>query len=170
MFRLSAAFAVALCFGCGSNARDYSNLDDGVPSAAPQIPARAPAARTFSSTSDSTIGQTVDRQSNRGLEFLEIQNLKADAAKSFLRQKLAELDRFKSTESFKLYGFGRGGPHYQWLEKLQAERAAKRFQSKYRGALIELMGLGMHYMQDNSNDNEYTRYARREINRAIMDD
>ena len=91
------------------------------------------------------------------------------ATKAFLEGRLAELDAFKTSQTFANLGFGTGGPHYVWLESIQIER--KKYKGKgsienpcfEAGALTALLTLGMEYMRTSGMDNELTRFMRADI-------
>lgn len=69
--------------------------------------------------------------------------------KSQLCEQLKLLLEFKDTKEFRYYGFGRGGPYYQWLETVTAMRdsndEADQIPVPLREAPGELMMIGLEY-------------------------
>lgn len=76
---------------------------------------------------------------------------------------LKDLDEFRSSSTFSAYGFGRGGPHRQWIERVQEarKRADLPFASKI--ALGELQTLGLEYIRSQGRETESTRWFRRRV-------
>ena len=71
----------------------------------------------------------------------------------------AELQSFRKTKDFKVYGFGRGGDYYPWLERIGKMKDDPR----NRCCLIhkncvagELEMLGMEYASEEGRDTDYT--------------
>lgn len=82
-----------------------------------------------------------------------------EAERKFVRQKLAELDSFRKKPTFRQFGFGRGGPHYRWLEEVKA-----RWDQPRPSVVVgDLLNLGMDYVSTQGQDTEDTRIVREEI-------
>ena len=84
-----------------------------------------------------------------------------------LLEFLNELDGFRMSESFALYGFGQGGPHLQWLNRL---RDAKSRVSPGVGRLGfgMLEELGMAYVASRGQETERTQHFRKEIEAVTL--
>jgi hypothetical protein len=80
---------------------------------------------------------------------------------------LNELDGFKMSESFALYGFGQGGPHLQWLNRL---RDAKSRVSPGVGRLGfgMLEELGMAYVASRGQETDKTKHFRSELEAVTL--
>ena len=87
----------------------------------------------------------------------------------FLRVHLSDLMAIKGEPTSKEYGFGQGGPHYQWLSEVQAEHRAKRFGRRERIAVGHLLLLGLEYVKTKGEENDYTRFARQQVEEAIRE-
>lgn len=85
----------------------------------------------------------------------------------FLAAKLAELDAFKFDPRFRQYGFGAGGPFKEWLNAVQSKRNAQEFTLMERVAVGDLLNLGMEYLKTNGRENEFSRFAREQIDASI---
>jgi hypothetical protein len=84
----------------------------------------------------------------------------------FLMEMLAELDEFKSSESFVEFGFGQGAPHYQWLERLT--NAKEKHQPGVKRMTYGLLEeLGMAYMKSRGQESKLTTHFRKEFNDMI---
>jgi hypothetical protein len=95
------------------------------------------------------------------------ENPEAKDGVEFLRVHLSELMALKGKQTFIRFGFGQGGPHHEWLVEVQAEHDAKRFGQRERIAVGDLFSLGLEYVKTRGKENDYTRFARREIEQAI---
>ena len=93
----------------------------------------------------------------------------AMAGQQFLKSKLAELDSFKSDPKFHQLGFGIGGPFSSWLKSVESKRDAPDFSFLERVAVGDLEMLGLEYISTKGRENEYTRFARRQITRVMQD-
>jgi len=90
-----------------------------------------------------------------------------DGGEEFLREHLSELLTMKDKGTFKFYGFGQGGPHYQWLAEVQAEHNKNRYTRDMDIAIGTLLNLGLEYAMNRGGENGYTRYARQQIEDVI---
>lgn len=88
----------------------------------------------------------------------------------FLSSHLRQLLDFRSTETFRFYGFGRGGPHYKWLEEVENAQKARRFSDEQNIAVGYLLQLGLKYLNLRNGESDFTRFAMQEINAAIGDE
>ncbi len=89
-----------------------------------------------------------------------------EAERKFVRQKLAELDSFRQKPTFRRFGFGRGGPHYRWLEEVKTRWEA---QPRPSVAVGDVLNLGMDYVSTQGQDNDDTRIVREEIAKFTRD-
>jgi|GEM_PF-1791258 len=80
----------------------------------------------------------------------------------FLRSMLADLDGFKGSESFVAYGFGRGGPHFAWQERLieESSRAGRGVATIGFGLL---QALASEYLQSRGQETKATQHFRKEF-------
>jgi len=80
----------------------------------------------------------------------------------FLRSMLGELDGLKGSESFATYGFGGGGPHFAWQERLIEERSrAGRGVATIGFGLLQ--ALASEYLQSRGQETKATRHFRKEF-------
>ena len=83
----------------------------------------------------------------------------ADALYAELQEMHEELQSFRKTDDFNLYGFGRGGKYYPWLKKIGEMKDDPRnkccliFKNCVAG---ELEMLGMEYVTSDGKDTEYS--------------
>jgi len=86
----------------------------------------------------------------------------------FLTSMILDLDSFRGTEEFTASGFG--GKHKRWLDEMQAAQSRPdypSFTSDERISVNDLMGLGLRYAQNRNQEEDYTRFARGEVNRVL---
>ena len=95
---------------------------------------------------------------------------KATETQSVELKLLKELDSFKGSSSFRSYGFGRGGPHYIWLSKVQQARKIKDLDIKTKISLGELETLGQEYQRTGGKETENTRWFRKRVLDPFGDD
>ncbi|MFG0275175.1 MAG: hypothetical protein ACF8QF_08960 [Phycisphaerales bacterium] len=91
-----------------------------------------------------------------------------DAGRQFLKSKLVELDRFRLDSKFHQFGFGAGGPYNSWLRSVESKQNARDFSLAERVAIGDLHMLAFEYLNTNGQDNDYTRFAREQINDVIL--
>lgn len=83
----------------------------------------------------------------------------ADALYGELQEMHEELQSFRKTEDFNLYGFGRGGKFYPWLEKVGKMKDDPRNKCclMYKNCVAgELEMLGLEYVTSDGVDTEYS--------------
>ncbi len=85
----------------------------------------------------------------------------------FLREKLQELDSFKSKPEFHRSGFAQSRPFYPWLSSVESKRDAPDFTSDERVAVADLQGLGLQYVYTKGKENDYTKFAREQIQAVL---
>jgi len=88
----------------------------------------------------------------------------------FLTSMLIDLDSFRGSEEFRIKGFAQSSKHKRWLDQMQAVKQSPdfaKFTQAERIAVGDLESLGMQYMQNRNQEEDYTRFARAEINRVI---
>lgn len=90
-------------------------------------------------------------------------------AQQFLKSKLAKLDSFKSDPKFHQFGFSIGGPFNSWLKSVESKRDAPDFSFLERVAVGDLEMLGLEYISTKGRENEYSRFARRQITGVMQD-
>ena len=95
------------------------------------------------------------------------QSPQTTTGQQFLESKLAELDSFKSDPKFHRLGFGIGGPFGSWLESVESKGNSPDFGFLERVAVGDLDTLGIEYISTKGGENDYTRYARRQIMKVI---
>lgn len=86
----------------------------------------------------------------------------ADALYKELQKHYRKLKKFKSSASFKTYGFAIGGPHNDWLIKVQKLRDDERNLCcliNHECTAGDLENLGLSYVSSEGKDDEYTRWA-----------
>ena len=162
-----AQFAPALLFvllawgGCASERPPRSMETEPIESTLKVIPAdhqdadADPEEQTFAERAAEIAGESSRPQ--RGEPELHI-------------KLLAELDRFRKTDSFARYGFATGGPHHQWLERVQAARQRSDLDFNTRVSLGELATLGQEYRKSKGAENGNTRWFRRRVLDPLGDD
>ncbi len=88
----------------------------------------------------------------------------------FLTSMLLDLDSFRGTDEFLAKGFGAGGKHHRWMDEMQSVSSRvdySQFTQDERIASGDLMGLGLRYVLNRNQEEEYTRFARAEVNRVL---
>lgn len=106
----------------------------------------------------------------QGMPPLSEQPEKSIYGQLFLISMLTDLDSFRSTEEFKVFGFGAGGKYHRWLKEMEAVETRQdyaRFTRHEKLACGDLMALGMAYLQDGNQQTEKTAFFRAEIQRVI---
>jgi len=89
---------------------------------------------------------------------------------AFLRKHYVQLLKFKDSATFKDVGFGTGGPHNRWLTDLESVRKTNNYERNERIALGDLLNLGMEFLKTHGAENDYTKFARKEIEKVIGPD
>jgi hypothetical protein len=88
----------------------------------------------------------------------------------FLTSMLLDLDSFRGTDEFLAKGFGAGGKHHRWMDEMQSVSSRadySQFTQDERIASGDLMGLGLRYVLNQNQEDEYTRFARAEVHRVL---
>lgn len=88
----------------------------------------------------------------------------------FLTSMLLDLDSFRGTEEFRVKGFSQASKYHRWLsemENVSARDDYSKFTKDERIAAGDLMGLGFRYMLNRNQEEDYTRFARGEVNRVL---
>lgn len=126
--------------------------DDGIPPVAPGLDVVAKPA-TSAAKADAGAGPR--------------EPVSTPAGRDYLRSRLAELDGFKDTPSFRRNGFGSGAP-YRWMIDLGMRQGqAGAYTRRERTAMGDMMLLGLEYASLNGGENNYTRFSRRAIQACI---
>jgi len=89
------------------------------------------------------------------------------SGRKFLKDKLSELERFKSNPQFHKFGFGRGGPYYSWLESVEKHRDASNFSFREKVAVGDLHMMGLDYASNRGAETKFSRFSKTAIKEVI---
>jgi len=136
--------------------------------------------QTFKDGSSGT-NQLTESKSPLGRRFDEVRSQLAEAAaesqpvavtsagRQFVQTKLLELDLFKSEPKSHQFGFEIGGTFNSWLKSVESKRHDSGFSLFEKIAVSDLQMLGLEYMKTKGHENDYTRYARKQIMQVIQE-
>ena len=122
------------------------------------------------SSEPSPTGQSMHSEASQVQEAEPKSRPKPTETQSIELRLLKELDSFKDSSSFRSYGFGRGGPHYGWLNKVRQAKKAKDIDVKTKISLGELETLGQEYQRSGGQETENTRWFRKRVLDPFGDD